>query len=86
MQEQRMKNSKVNGQISLDQVQTNSSTFIKSILGDKRFISRAIGRGFTPGTKLVVVQNFRIGPVIVFLRDTQIALGRGEAHKIIVGA
>jgi len=79
-----MVTSKINSPISLDQLRVDSNASIKSILGDKNFISRAVGRGFTPGTKLIVVQNFKIGALIVFLRDTQVALGRGEAKKIMV--
>jgi Fe2+ transport system protein FeoA len=33
-----------------------------------------------------MVQNYGWGPVIVEVRDTKIALGRGEAHKISVRA
>lgn len=31
-----------------------------------------------------MVQNFARGPLIVALRDTRLALGRGEAEKILV--
>jgi len=31
-----------------------------------------------------MVQNFGRGPIIVMVRGTRIALGRGEAQKIIV--
>jgi ferrous iron transport protein A len=40
--------------------------------------------GFTPGARVEMVQNFGHGPVIVMVRGTRIALGRGEAQKIIV--
>ncbi|MCP4114761.1 MAG: ferrous iron transport protein A [Desulfobacteraceae bacterium] len=70
--------------LSLDKVQTDTVTCIENLTGGREFISRASGRGFTPGTRLKVVQNFKIGPLIVYLRNTQIALGRGEAKKILV--
>ena len=70
--------------ISLDRVKAKTWAVIESISGGKAFVSRAAGRGFTPAAPLLVVQNFRIGPMIVFLRDTQVALGRGEARKIMV--
>jgi ferrous iron transport protein A len=44
--------------------------------------SRLATLGFTPGTELVMVQNYGWGPIIVQVRDTRIALGRGEASKI----
>jgi Fe2+ transport system protein FeoA len=31
-----------------------------------------------------VIQNYGHGPIIVNLRDTRVALGRGEAGKILV--
>jgi Fe2+ transport system protein FeoA len=31
-----------------------------------------------------MVQNYGNGPLIVLVRDTRIALGRGEAHKVLV--
>lgn len=40
--------------------------------------------GFTPGTRVTVIQNYGHGPLIVRVRDTRVALGRGEAEKILV--
>ncbi len=53
--------------------------------GGHQFLSRLASLGFTPGARLTVVQNFGRGPIIVNLRDTRVALGRGEADKILVG-
>ncbi|MCL0066010.1 ferrous iron transport protein A [Dehalococcoidia bacterium] len=50
--------------------------------GGKHFISRIAAMGFTPGVKIAMVQNYRKGAIIVYLRDTQVALGRQEAKKI----
>ncbi len=69
---------------SLDLLETGKIAFIKDLIGDQGVISRASATGFTPGTQLKMVQNFRKGPLIVFLRDTQVALGRKEAKKILV--
>lgn len=52
--------------------------------GGHHFVSRLASLGFTPGTPLRVVQNFGHGPIIVTLRSTRVALGRGEAGKIFV--
>ena len=40
--------------------------------------------GFTPGAEVTVIQNRSSGPIIVMVRDTRIALGRGEASKVEV--
>jgi Fe2+ transport system protein FeoA len=47
-------------------------------------VSRLSALGFTPDAPVTMVQNFGYGPVIVSVRDTRIALGRGEAAKIRV--
>ena len=50
------------------------------------FRRRLAALGFTPGTEVKMLQNRGHGPVIVTIRDTRIALGRGEACKIRVGS
>ena len=58
---------------------------VQDLNGGRDFVSRAVALGFTPGTEVAMVQNFRRGPLIVVVRDTHVALGRGEARKIQVG-
>ena len=57
---------------------------IHSLKGGHTLTSRLATLGFTPGTELTMVQNYGWGPVIVQVRDTRIALGRGEARKVQV--
>jgi ferrous iron transport protein A len=52
--------------------------------GGHDFLSRLASLGFTPGAHVKVVRNAGHGPIIVTLRDTRVALGRGEALKILV--
>ncbi len=40
--------------------------------------------GFTPGAEVQMTQNFGRGPLIVTVRGTRVALGRGEAARIVV--
>lgn len=40
--------------------------------------------GLTPGTEVTVLQNYGHGPMIVRVRDARVALGRGEAEKVLV--
>ena len=47
-------------------------------------VSRLSALGFTPQAEVVMIQNFGSGPLIVKVRDTRIALGRGEAMKVRV--
>lgn len=58
---------------------------IDSLSGDNNFISRVISTGFTPLTEVTMVQNRRKGPLLVYLRDTHMAIGREEARRIIIG-
>ncbi len=51
--------------------------------GGEGFSSRIAGMGIVPGIKIKVLRNIG-GLIIVFASDTRIALGRGEARKILV--
>jgi ferrous iron transport protein A len=70
--------------VSLSAVPRGESVQIKEIRGGHQILSRLASLGFTPGAHLKVVQNYGRGPIIVSLRDTRVALGRGEALKILV--
>ncbi|HOG45351.1 MAG TPA: metal-dependent transcriptional regulator [Anaerolineae bacterium] len=47
-------------------------------------VGRCLALGFTPGAEVRMVQNAGQGPVIVIVRETRVALGRGEAGRILV--
>jgi len=57
---------------------------IRTLNGGRRFIARLASLGFTPGTSITVMRNYGRGPIIVSVRGAQVALGRGEAHHILV--
>jgi ferrous iron transport protein A len=57
---------------------------ITDIHGGRGFVSRLATLGFTIGAPIDMVQNYGRGPIIVMVRDSRIALGRGEAHHIKV--
>lgn len=69
---------------TLSAMHSGEQVRICHIHGGHTFLSRLATLGFTPGARLRVVQNYGRGPIIVNLRDTRIALGRGEATKIEV--
>ena len=71
--------------VPLNSLGTGEVGVVQGLNGGRGFVSRAAALGFTPGTELVMLQNFRHAPLIVVVRDTHIALGRGEAMKIKVG-
>jgi ferrous iron transport protein A len=70
--------------IRLSTVPVGEMVHIQRMNGGHHFLSRLASLGFTPGASLQVVQNYGRGPIIVNIRDTRVALGRGEACKILV--
>jgi ferrous iron transport protein A len=69
---------------SLGALKPGQSARIRAIQGGHMLCSRLACLGFTPGALVTIAQNAGHGPVIVCLRDTRVALGRGEAQKILV--
>ena len=57
---------------------------VQGLAGGRGFVSRLAALGFTPGAEVKMIQNFGHGPIIVLVRDTRIALGRGEAMKVLI--
>jgi Fe2+ transport system protein FeoA len=70
--------------LSLSTIKSGESVEIREMTGGHHFLSRLASLGFTPGAHLRVVQNYGRGPIIVNVRETRVALGRGEAEKILV--
>ena len=66
--------------------QTSPDTFgkIKTISGDEHFINRITSIGVTPGTAFQTVRNDKKMPVLIYLRETLIALNRSDAERIEV--
>ena len=68
----------------LNTLDQGEKAFVHSLCGGRAVSNRLVSLGFTPGVELDMVQNFGHGPLIVALRGTRVALGRGEAEKILV--
>jgi Fe2+ transport system protein FeoA len=54
-----------------------------TIQGGEKITQRLTALGLTPGVKMFLVQDSG-GPLLIAVRDTRIALGRGLAHKVMV--
>lgn len=65
-------------------LETGNTAVIHDFDAGHTLVSRLSALGFTPGAQVTMIQNFGHGPVIVNVRDTRIALGRGEAAKVRV--
>lgn len=71
-------------EIPLNTLEKGERAFVYLLSGGRTVTNRLVSLGFTPGVELDMVQNYRHGPLIVALRGTRVALGRGEAAKILV--
>jgi DtxR family Mn-dependent transcriptional regulator len=71
-------------EIAIAKLATGESGIVKSYAGGRGMLGRCLSMGFTPGSLVKMLKNFGSGPVLVKVRDTEVALGRGIAEKIVV--
>ena len=57
---------------------------VVSMDGDNHMISRAVSIGIVPGGIVKVFKNRRKQPVLIYSRDSMIALNREDAACIVV--
>jgi DtxR family Mn-dependent transcriptional regulator len=50
----------------------------------RNFMTRCLALGLSPGTEVKMVHNSGHGPLILSVRGTRVALGRGEAERLRV--
>lgn len=70
--------------MSLSEVKENGEALVSAVQGDTRFMSRITSIGLTSGCRVRVVKNDKNRPLLVFSRDTMIALNRKECMGITV--
>ena len=70
--------------MSLSDLKPNTEAIISGINGDARFISRITSIGLTPGCRVTVIKNDKNRPVLMYSRDTMIAVNRRECADIRV--
>ena len=73
----------IGSDIVLTQAVIGQPLLLVKIDGGKDVTRRLIELGLTPGVKLRLIQDSG-GPVILAVRDSRIALGRGMANRIFV--
>lgn len=59
--------------------------YIREIKDEVRLNNRLSSMGILPGTKIEICQNHKKQPVLLFARDTLVAIGRTECSKIMIG-
>ena len=70
--------------MTLSYTQPDHDYIVVSVKGDRRFLSRIASVGLTPGCKITVLQNLKRRPVLVYTRNTQLALDRDDCAAIQV--
>jgi Fe2+ transport system protein FeoA len=68
--------------VPLTKLEVGETGVVRRLDGGRGLIGRLAVLGFTPDAEVTMLQNFGRGPLIVTVRDTRIALGRGEAGKV----
>ncbi len=52
--------------------------------GGRGLMGRFAAMGFTPGSRVTVLNNYGRGPLLVLIHGARVALGRGEASRVLV--
>jgi ferrous iron transport protein B len=68
----------------LIELESGKKAVIRKLEGGHAILSRLAALGFTPGAAVTMIRNGDRGPLLISLRASQIALGRGEAAHILV--
>ena len=72
--------------VSLAELAPGAQAVVREVGGGKTLAGRLAAMGLLVGSRLEVLQNPHHGPVLVRVRETRIALGRGEATKVLAEA
>ena len=68
----------------LDRLDPGMQAVVSELRGGRGFASRLAGMGISVGCQIKVLQNPAHGSLLVLVRNTRVALGRGVASKILV--
>ena len=71
--------------ITLSDTKPGKKYSILNIRDEARLVNRLSSMGLMNGSQLEICQNQKKQPVLIFARDTLIAIGREESKKITVG-
>lgn len=57
---------------------------LKDIASGTKLKKKLLGMGLTPGVEFSIMNKTHSGPLLINVRGTRLALGRGVAAKIVV--
>ena len=68
----------------LPELESGKKAKIIKIHGDKRYLTRVTAIGLSVGCRIEMLQNVKKKPLLIYGRDTMIALDRRESENIEV--
>ncbi len=71
--------------IMLSEATPGRSYYVREIKDEVRLNNRLSSMGILTGSKIEICQNHKKQPMLLFARDTLVAIGREESSKIIIG-
>lgn len=72
-------------QMTLSETIPGKRYLVRDIKDEARLVNRLSSMGVMCGSQVEICQNHKKQPVLVFTRDTLVAIGRKESEKIFVG-
>ncbi len=72
-------------QMTLSETIPGKQYLVEDIKDEARLVNRLSSMGVMCGSQVEICQNHKKQPVLVFSRDTLVAIGRKESEKIFVG-
>lgn len=72
------------GAVPLSSLSAGAAGIAYRIDGGREFSRRLAALGLTQGAEVTVLQNHGRGPVLVLVRGARLALGRGEASRVLI--
>lgn len=68
----------------LSEMKQGEEGIVSTVDGDSRYVGRITSIGITPGCRIKIIKNDKNRPIIVYSRDTMIALNSSESKNICV--
>jgi ferrous iron transport protein A len=68
----------------LSDIQAGKTVMVKEIMADERLLSRTSSMGIIVGSRIEILRNEKKQPLLLFCRDTMVAVNRKECEKINV--
>jgi ferrous iron transport protein A len=68
----------------LSHVEPGNEVILKAVRGGRGLRSRLYSMGLIPGTRLLVLNQRKRGPIMLRVKDCNLAIGQGMAEKITV--